>query len=363
MRDAEQEAGDATPFAALGPDAVLDAVESTGRLCDARMLALNSYENRVWQVGIEDAEPVIAKFYRPGRWSDEQILEEHAFTAELAALEIPAVPPLADEDGVTLHRHGGLRFALYPRRGGRAPDPGDPEALEMLGRYLGRIHAVGATRAFEHRPRFSVTEYGHDCRAFLLGSDLLDVSVRSTYESVTAQLLTAIERDYPPLEDFRALRLHGDCHLGNVLWRDDTPHFVDFDDARTGPAIQDLWMMLSGERHERVVQCLDLLEGYEEFMDFDARELVLIEPLRTLRILHHAAWIGRRWSDPAFPLAFPDFATPRFWADHVTALREQQRPCRKRRSPCRSTEGGPVGPAPRRQSRRVRAMCEAAEKR
>lgn len=312
------------PFAELSPDAVLEAVESTGRLTDARMFALNSYENRVWQVGIEEEDPVIAKFYRPGRWSDEAILEEHAFTAELSDLEIPAVPPIAAEDGSTLHRHGGLRFALYPRRGGRAPDPGDPESLEILGRYLGRIHALGAIRPFVHRPHLSVQEFGHDCREFLLGSDLVDPSVRSTYESVTAQLLEAIERDYPALDSFRDLRLHGDCHLGNVLWRDDMPHFVDFDDARTGPAIQDLWMMLSGPRNERVVQVLDLLEGYEEFMDFEARELVLIEPLRTLRIIHHAAWIGLRWADPAFGLAFPDFDTPRFWSDHVTALREQQ---------------------------------------
>lgn len=312
------------PFAHLGPDAVLDAVESTGRLSDARMLALNSYENRVWQIGIEDEVPVIAKFYRPDRWSDEAILEEHAFTQALADLEVPAVPPLVEPDGTTLHRHGGLRFAIYPRRGGRAPDPGDPEALEILGRYLGRIHAIGAVRPFEHRPRLSVEEYGHACRAFLLDSDLIDPSVRATYESVTAQLLERIERDFPHLSSFQSIRLHGDCHLGNVLWRDEIPHFVDFDDARTGPAIQDLWMMLSGDRQDRVIQCLDLLEGYQEFMDFDAGELVLIEPLRTLRILHHAAWIGRRWDDPAFPLAFPDFDSPRFWAEHVTALREQQ---------------------------------------
>ena len=321
MNESSQDAE--RPFAELSPDAVLEAVEATGRLTDARMLALNSYENRVWQVGIEDGEPVIVKFYRPDRWSDAAILEEHAFTAELAALEISAVPPLVD-DGVTLHRHGGLRYAIYPRRGGRAPDPGDPEALEILGRYLGRIHAVGAVRPFEHRPRLSVQEFGHACRSWLLSSDLVDPSVRQTYDSVTAQLLERIEANFPPLDDFAGLRLHGDCHLGNVLWRDDVPHFVDFDDARTGPAIQDLWMMLSGERSERVGQLLDLLEGYEEFMDFDPRELVLIEPLRTLRLIHHAAWIGLRWHDPAFPMAFPDFDTPRFWSAHVLALREQQ---------------------------------------
>ena len=303
---------------------MLEAVEAAGHRTDARMLALNSYENRVWQVGLEDGDPIIAKFYRPGRWTDAAILEEHAFTEELAALDIPAVPPLANAAGETLHAQGGLRFALYPRRGGRAPDPGDPEALEILGRFLGRIHAVGAAGTFHQRPCFSVEEYGHACREFLLASDLVDPSVRATYASVTADLLRRIEEEHPPLGRFRPLRLHGDCHLGNVLWRDERPHFVDFDDARTGPAIQDLWMMLSGDRHERIGQLLDLLEGYEDFMDFDPRELALIEPLRTLRIIHHAAWIGRRWADPAFPLAFPDFDTPRFWSDHVTALREQQ---------------------------------------
>lgn len=313
---------DATPFAGLDPDAVIDAVEATGRLSDARILQLNSYENRVWQVGLEGAEPVVVKFYRPNRWTDAQILEEHAFTAELAELEIPAVPPLVD-DGVTLHSHGGMRYAIYPRRGGRAPDTEDAEALHVLGRYLGRIHAVGALRPFEHRPTFSVADFGHASREFLLASDFVPAEVREAWEGLTRDLLAMIESDFPPLDATPGIRLHGDCHMGNVLWRDEIAHFVDFDDARTGPAIQDLWMLLSGERDERLRQMSEVVDGYDEFFEFEPRQLVLIEPLRTLRIIHHAAWIGRRWSDPAFPRAFPFFTDQRFWSDQVLALREQ----------------------------------------
>lgn len=313
-----------TPYAHLDPDAVIDAVEATGRLSDARILALNSYENRVYQVGIEGGEPVIVKFYRPGRWSDAQILEEHAFTAELAELEIPAVPPLADDEGRTLLEHGGLRYALYPRQGGRAPDTEDPDALLVMGRYLGRIHAVGHLRPFAHRPTLTVEEFGHASREFLLASGFIPDVVREAYETITADLLERIERDFPPLESMTALRLHGDCHMGNVLTLDDVPHFVDFDDARMGPAVQDLWMMLSGERPQRIGQLSEIVDGYNEFADFEPRELPLIEPLRTLRIMHHAAWIGRRWDDPAFPRAFPFFDDQRFWSEQVLALREQQ---------------------------------------
>ncbi|HSG88083.1 MAG TPA: serine/threonine protein kinase [Pseudomonadales bacterium] len=314
----------ATPYAGLDPDAVIDAVEATGRQSDARILALNSYENRVYQVGLEDGQPVIVKFYRPGRWTDEQILEEHAFTAELAELEIPAVPPLADAEGRTLLERNGMRYAIYPRQGGRAPDTEDPDALVVMGRYLGRIHAVGALRPFAHRPEFSVAEFGHASRDFLLASDFVPDVVREAYETITADLLHRIEHDFPSLESMTSLRLHGDCHMGNVLWREEVPHFVDFDDARMGPAIQDLWMMLSGERPQRIGQLSEIVDGYDEFADFQPRELALIEPLRTLRILHHAAWIGRRWDDPAFPRAFPFFSDQRFWSEHVLSLREQQ---------------------------------------
>ena len=311
------------PFARLDPDRVIRAVEATGCRSDARVLALNSYENRVYQVGLEEAQPVVVKFYRPGRWSDAQILEEHVFTAELAELEIPAVPPLADADGRTLHHDGDLRYAIYPRHGGRAPDVEDFDALAVFGRYLGRIHRVGALRTFTVRPDLSVAEFGHASRDFLLSTEFLPDELRPAYETVTADLLRRIEGDFPALDSCHWLRLHGDCHMGNVLWRDDIPHFVDFDDARNGPAIQDLWMLLSGERPQRTAQISEVLDGYSQFAEIDTRELVLIEPLRTLRIMHHAAWIGRRWEDPAFPRAFPFFANQRFWSEHILNLREQ----------------------------------------
>ncbi|TVS17289.1 MAG: serine/threonine protein kinase [Gammaproteobacteria bacterium] len=314
---------DKLPFAELDPDRVIRAVEATGCRSDARVLALNSYENRVYQVGIEDDAPVVVKFYRPNRWSDEQILEEHVFTQELADLEIPAVPPLADEQGRTLHTDADLRYAIYPRHGGRAPDVEDLDALAVLGRYMARIHRVGALSRFTHRPDLSVAEFGHASREFLLASEFLPTELRPAYETLSADLLKRIEQDFPPLQSFHGLRLHGDCHMGNVLWRDEVPHFVDFDDARNGPAIQDLWMLLSGERPQRIAQLSDILEGYAQFAEFDSRELVLVEPLRTLRIMHHAAWIGRRWEDPAFPRAFPFFANQRFFSEHILTLREQ----------------------------------------
>ncbi|MEE4384430.1 MAG: serine/threonine protein kinase [Pseudomonadales bacterium] len=317
------EAATATPYAHLDPETVLRLVDATGLRTDARILPLNSYENRVYQVGLEDADPVVAKFYRPGRWSDAQILEEHAFTAELAGLEIPVVPPIADEAGRTLHEMEGLRYALYPRRGGRAPDVEDLDALRILSHQLARIHRVGALRPFRHRPRLTIEEFGHASREFLLASGFVPEELRPAYETLTADLLERIERDFPDPAGGTPLRLHGDCHLGNVLWRDEVPHFVDFDDARGGPAIQDLWMLLSGERPQRIAQLSEILEAYEEFRSFDLSELRLVEPLRTLRILHHAAWIGRRWEDPAFPRAFPFFADGRFWSEHVLALREQ----------------------------------------
>ncbi|MEE4361650.1 MAG: serine/threonine protein kinase [Pseudomonadales bacterium] len=312
-----------TPYAHLDPETVIRLVEATGLRSDARILQLNSYENRVYQVGVEDATPIVVKFYRPGRWSDAQILEEHVFTAELAELEIPAVPPLAGPHGSTLHVAEGLRYAIYPRQGGRAPDVEDFDALMMLGRYLGRIHRVGQLRRFAERPTFSVDEFGRASRDFLLASGFIPEELRPAYETITADLLLRIERDYPPLDQFQRLRLHGDCHMGNVLWREGVPHFVDFDDARNGPAMQDLWMLLSGERSDRIMQLSEVLEGYAEFCEFDLSELRLVEPLRTLRILHHAAWIGRRWTDPAFPRAFPFFTDQRFWSEHVLSLREQ----------------------------------------
>ncbi|GAA5783870.1 serine/threonine protein kinase [Chitiniphilus shinanonensis] len=312
----------AHPYSALTPDCVLDAVESVGFAVSGSQFPLNSYENRVYQVGLDDAAPVIAKFYRPGRWSDAQILEEHTFAAELAEREIPLVAPLSI-DGVTLFRHAGFRFALFPRRGGRAPELDDHDTLEWLGRFLGRIHAVGAIAPFAHRPALTPDTFGHVPRAYLLEHGFIPPELLPAYESVSAQALQGVAHCYARAGNVATLRLHGDVHPGNVLWTPDGPHFVDLDDARSGPAVQDLWMLLSGEREDRVRQLADILAGYEDFCEFDARELHLVEALRTLRLIHYAGWLAQRWDDPAFPHAFPWFNTQRYWQEHILALREQ----------------------------------------
>ncbi|MFZ5472759.1 MAG: serine/threonine protein kinase [Pseudomonadota bacterium] len=310
------------PYAGLTPDAVLDALDAVGLRGDGRQLALNSYENRVYQVWLEDGGALVAKFYRPGRWSDEAILEEHAFTRELAEREIPVVAPLVI-DGTSLHRHAGFRFALYPRQGGRVPELSDPATLEWMGRFIGRIHAIGALKKFEHRPTLDLASFGEAPRDFLLAGEWLPADLLAAYRSVVDQALDGVRRAFERAGAVAGIRLHGDCHMGNVLWTDDGPHFVDFDDSRMGPAVQDLWMLLSGERGERIRQLSDVLAGYEDFMEFDSRELHLIEALRTLRLIHYAAWLARRWSDPAFPAAFPWFNSQRYWQDHILALREQ----------------------------------------
>ena len=310
------------PYADLTPDTVLDAVESTGLRADGRQLALNSYENRVYQVWLEEAPPVVAKFYRPERWSDAAILEEHAYTTELAGREIPVVPPLAVA-GRTLFEHKGFRFAVYPRQGGRVPELSDPATLEWLGRFIGRIHAVGALQPFQHRPALDIASFGVEPREYLLEHDWLPAELREVWAGVSAQALDGVRRAWERAGDFASIRLHGDCHMGNVLWTDDGPHFVDFDDSRMGPAVQDLWMLLSGDRASQIRQLADVLAGYEDFMEFDPRQLHLIEALRTLRLLHYSAWIARRWNDPAFPAAFPWFNTQRYWQDRILELREQ----------------------------------------
>ncbi|HET6603170.1 MAG TPA: serine/threonine protein kinase [Xanthomonadaceae bacterium] len=310
------------PFADLLPERVLDAVESLGFPCDGRVLALNSYENRVYRVGLEDAAALVAKFYRPSRWSDAGILEEHGFAAELAAAELPVVAPV-DVAGATLHRHGGYRFALYPLRGGHAPEPGDRDTLRYLGRVLGRLHAVGAVRRFQHRPALTVDRYGRDPVAVLLAGDWLPPHLVESFRSIAAAVLVAVQARFAQAGAVTTLRLHGDCHAGNLLWREDAVHIVDLDDAMTGPAMQDLWMFLSGSREDMRSQLDWLLEGYSMFRDFDLRELHLIEALRGLRLLHYNGWIAQRWDDPAFPAAFPWFGEPRWFESLIGQLQEQ----------------------------------------
>ncbi len=310
------------PYAGLTPETVLDALQLAGLRGDGRLLALNSYENRVYQVWLEDGGSVVAKFYRPQRWSDAQILEEHAFVQELAAREIPAVAPLALE-GATLNAHAGYRFAVFPRRGGRTPELEDKETLRWLGRFIGRIHAVGATRAFAARPALDPETFGREPRDWLLEQGFVPADLREAWQSAAALALEGVARCFERAGRLRAIRLHGDCHAGNVLWTDAGPHFVDFDDARSGPALQDLWMLLSGDRAAMAQQLGLVLEGYRPFFEFDRRELHLLEALRTLRLLHYSAWIARRWDDPAFPAAFPWFNTQRYWQDRILELREQ----------------------------------------
>lgn len=312
----------AHPYELLTPDLVLDAVDAAGYLTDARILALNSYENRVYQVGIEGQSPLIAKFYRPERWSNEQIIEEHEFTAALLDLEISVVPPLANEAGATLREFQGFRYALYARQGGHAPNLDDFDALLSLGRTLGRMHALGKARLFEHRPALDIASFGEDSYRFLLANDFIPASLHESYKTLGSDLINRCKAIFARVK-YRPIRLHGDCHPGNILWREDVPHFVDFDDARNGPAVQDLWMLLSGEREQQTAQLSEVLEGYREFCDFDLAELQLIEALRTLRIMHYSAWLARRWSDPAFPKHFPWFNTERYWGEHILELREQ----------------------------------------
>ena len=310
------------PYSRLTPDAVLDALESAGVRGDGRLLALNSYENRVYQVYVEDGPPVIAKFYRPARWSDAAILEEHAFALELAGREIPVVAPLVIE-GRTLHEAGGFRFAVYPRRGGRMPELDDPDTLEWIGRFIGRLHAVGAVTPFAARPALDIASFGVEPRDWLLEHRFVPPDLLPAWRSVVDLALDGVRRCYDRAGDVRAIRVHGDCHAGNILWTPDGPHFVDLDDARMGPAMQDLWMLLSGDRAAMTKALADVLAGYEDFHELDRRELALIEALRTLRLIHYSSWLARRWDDPAFPAAFPWFNTQRYWQDRILELREQ----------------------------------------
>lgn len=309
-------------FAELRPDDILDPLEELGFESDGRMLALNSYENRVYRVGLEDGEPVVAKFYRPGRWSDAAILEEHRFTAELAGQEIPVVPPF-EQNGRTLHHSGPFRLAVFPCRGGRAPEPDSADVLQQLGRLVARMHLQGEVRPFAHRPRVDIESYGSESRHYLLEEGFIPPDLVDAYNGVAEHLLDNVAGCFERAGHVREIRLHGDFHPGNVLHDGEEFFIVDFDDVRSGPAVQDLWMFLSGGREEQTPQLAALLEGYEEFRRFDARELHLVEALRSLRIMHYAAWLARRWDDPAFRIAFPWFDTPRYWDEHILTLREQ----------------------------------------
>ena len=314
------------PYASLTPDLVLDALDTVGVRGDGRLLALGSYENRVYQAMVDDGPPVVAKFYRPGRWSDGEIAEEHAFVRELDEAEVPSVPP-REIGGRTLHLHEGFRFAVYDKCGGRAPELDRDEVLEWIGRFLGRLHVVGGAGRFGSRPALGVESFGVAPREFLLASDFLPSDLREAWTAVSALALDGVRGAFERAGAVATLRLHGDVHPGNVLWIDAGamrgPHFVDFDDARTGPAVQDLWMLLSGDRDAMEHQLAKVLEGYERFRAFDRRELHLVEALRTLRLLHYSAWIAQRWDDPAFPAAFPWFGTTRYWQDRILELREQ----------------------------------------
>lgn len=310
------------PFSGLTPDLVLDALDAVGIRGDGRLLALNSFENRVYQAWRDDAPPVVVKFYRPARWSDAQIVEEHQFTVELADAGVPSVPPL-ELGGARLFTYGGFRYAVFPRHGGRAPELERADVLESLGRFLARLHTVGAARAFAVRPALDVESFGDESRAYLVEHGFLPADLRAAWTQIVDLALAAVREVFAAAAPFATLRLHGDCHGGNVLWTDAGAHFVDFDDARMGPAVQDLWMLLAGDRASMEAQLAALLRGYRSFRDFDRRELALVEALRTLRLIHYSAWIARRWDDPAFPAAFPWFNTERYWQDRILELREQ----------------------------------------
>ena len=325
------------PYANLTPDRVLDALASVGLRGDGRLTALSSYENRVYQAHLEDGEVVVAKFYRPARWSEAQILEEHAFSHVLMAADIPVVGPLLIE-GRSLHAFEDFAFSVSPRRGGRRPELDDHEVLEWIGRFLARIHTVGAGRPFAHRPALNLQTFGEQSREWLLAHDKVPLDVQSVWEKASRRALDLVAthpclsgQSEPHGPTIACLRLHGDCHPGNILWTPldaptsaaPGPHFVDMDDARTGPAVQDLWMLLSGERAQQIGQLGALVDGYEQFRDFDRRELALIEPLRTLRLLHYSTWLARRWDDPIFPINFPWFGSSDYWHGQVQMLQDQ----------------------------------------
>jgi Ser/Thr protein kinase RdoA (MazF antagonist) len=311
------------PYDDLKPDTILDAMEDAGFVVNGRLFALNSYENRVYQIGIEDKPPVITKFYRPGRWSEAQIREEHAFTLQLLDADIPVVAPMIMPSGDTLGRHGDFLFAVFPQRGGQAPDTSVTDTLYRLGQWLGQLHNIGDTASFSHRPAMAILSGIEDNNRFLTENRWVPDDLRPAWDSLIPDLVNNCARRIDEAGEVHSLRLHGDCHAGNILCREEQMLFVDLDDCRTGPAIQDLWLLLNGDDIERGQQFGELLEGYEMFRDFNRRERHLIEPLRCYRQISHCTWLAKRWDDPAFPRFFPWFAQPRFWSDQILSLREQ----------------------------------------
>jgi Ser/Thr protein kinase RdoA (MazF antagonist) len=310
-------------YSALSPDIILDAIESCGYQTQGCFLALNSYENRVLRIEMDSVPPIIAKFYRPLRWNSDAIIEEHQFSQELYENEIPVVAPLINEEGKTLHEYLGYRFALFPMQGGRWPDLENLDDYERMGHLMARIHSIGATHDFQFRHQLNIQTYGYQSVNYLLSHQFIPPHIETAYQTLTEDLLNMIKNLYALAGESKIIRLHGDCHRGNILWTDSGPHFVDLDDACNGPAIQDLWMLLAGDRADISAQLSVLLEAYNDFADFDLRQLHLIEALRTLRMMHYAAWLAKRWDDPAFPIAFPWFNSTNYWEQHIQELREQ----------------------------------------
>jgi len=311
-----------TPYANLDPSLILTAIESAGFQCNGSLLALNSFENRVYQVGIEDSAPIIAKFYRPHRWTNEAILEEHQFALELKELEIPVVAPLISNEN-TLHHYQEFRFALFPRQGGRALELDNLEQLEWMGRFIGRLHAVSACKPFKHRIQLNVKNYGYDSYHFLIKNNFIPDYLKNKFSDIVESLLKKIEECFENANPIQNIRLHGDCHAGNVLWNSTGPQIVDLDDCLMGPAIQDMWMLLSGTPEQMLIQLNRILDGYCEFHDYNPREIHLIEALRALRLLQYSAWLAKRWDDPAFPRSFPWFNTPHYWQELLDDLDDQ----------------------------------------
>lgn len=308
------------PYEGLDPNLILNAIEHCGFKCSGSLLALNSYENRVYQVGLEDEAPIIAKFYRPFRWTNEAILEEHQFSQELITHEIPVVAPLANAAGETLHHYQTFRFALFPRKGGRTLELDNLEQLEWMGRFLGRLHAIGACQSFQHRSTLDIESHGYDSYRFLIENQFIPFEISTLYCQTVEALLKKVEAHFHKVGHLNNIRLHGDCHAGNVLWNDAGPQIVDLDDCLMGPSVQDIWMLLSGDEHSIQQELHIILRGYEEFYDFNYRECHLIESLRALRMLRYSAWLARRWTDPAFPINFPWFNTLHYWQSHLQHL-------------------------------------------